>query len=179
MSEVDDDSVQRHQKEEFNQKKCIFCQIATKEKESAIVYEDDDVLVFPDIRPAARHHYLVIPRIHVGDPKSLCGKDIGLVERLVAVGKQVLQEKDVDTEDSRMGFHWPPFNSVQHLHLHAISPVSEMGFIARHVYRPDSWWFVTASWLLESLRKQTDAQQGESSAAAVVEETKQKSPSSL
>ena len=158
-------------------KNCIFCQIAAKEKESTIVYEDNNVIVFPDIRPAAKHHYLVIPKLHLGNPKSLCGKDIGLVEHLITIGKQVLQDKNADKEDSRFGFHWPPFNSVQHLHLHVISPVSEMGFIARHVYKPGSWWFVTASWLLDFLRKQTDLQKDESRDA--VNETKQKGSSSL
>lgn len=45
----------------------------------------------------------------------------------------------------RFGFHYPPFNSIQHLHLHAISPASSMSFVSRIIFRPDSLWFVTVS----------------------------------
>jgi hypothetical protein len=45
----------------------------------------------------------------------------------------------------RFGFHYPPFNSIHHLHLHAISPASSMSFVSRLIFRPDSWWFVSVS----------------------------------
>ena len=41
---------------------CIFCKIATKQIPSSIVYEDDALLAFKDINPAAPVHLLVIPK---------------------------------------------------------------------------------------------------------------------
>lgn len=67
------------------------------------------------------------------------------VKKMVDVGKSVLSENNGDVNDMRLGFHWPPVNSVSHLHLHVISPVSEMGFLAKVVYKPDTFWFVTVS----------------------------------
>lgn len=52
----------------------------------------------------------------------------------------------------RLGFHWPPFNTISHLHLHAISPQSEMSLISRAMFKPDSWWFVTVSKIINSLK---------------------------
>lgn len=44
---------------------CIFCKIVNKEIPAEIVYEDDTVLVFKDIRPAAPVHLLLIPKKHI------------------------------------------------------------------------------------------------------------------
>jgi histidine triad (HIT) family protein len=44
---------------------CIFCRIARGEIPSKKVYEDDQVVVFNDINPAAPIHLLVVPREHV------------------------------------------------------------------------------------------------------------------
>lgn len=44
-----------------------------------------------------------------------------------------------------LGFHWPPFHMVSHLHLHVIAPADQMGFIARNMFRPNSMWFVSVS----------------------------------
>ncbi len=47
-------------------KDCLFCKIANKEIESDIVFEDDKVMAFKDISPAAPVHLLVIPKKAAG-----------------------------------------------------------------------------------------------------------------
>lgn len=44
---------------------CIFCKIARKEIPANKVYEDDDILAFHDINPAAPVHFLLIPKLHI------------------------------------------------------------------------------------------------------------------
>ena len=134
---------------------CIFCKIAAKEvEETELKYENDQIAAFSDRKPAAEHHYLVVPKEHYGNPKSLYSEDhIGLLERLLEVGKKIIADNQADGEDVLFGYHWPPFNSIQHLHLHVISPRSQMGFFARQIYKPNSLWFVTHDWLLEYLKK--------------------------
>ncbi len=44
---------------------CIFCKIVNKEIPAEVVYENDAVLVFKDIRPAAPVHLLLIPKKHI------------------------------------------------------------------------------------------------------------------
>ena len=43
---------------------CIFCKIAAKEIPAGVVHEDDDMLCFKDINPAAPVHLLLIPKVH-------------------------------------------------------------------------------------------------------------------
>ena len=43
---------------------CLFCKIARGEIPSQKVYEDDDVVAFKDIHPAAPVHLLIIPKQH-------------------------------------------------------------------------------------------------------------------
>ena len=40
---------------------CLFCKIAAKQVPASVVYEDDELLAFKDINPAAPVHLLIIP----------------------------------------------------------------------------------------------------------------------
>jgi hypothetical protein len=51
----------------------------------------------------------------------------------------------LDMNSIRTGFHWPPFTTVGHLHLHIISPVENMSFIKNLMFKPNSLWFVSVS----------------------------------
>lgn len=138
---------------------CIFCKIAANEvEESRLEYEDEQVAAFSDHKPAAKFHFLVIPKEHCGNPKSLHSEDhIHLLETMLEVGKKVLVDNKANCEDALFGYHWPPFNSIQHLHLHAISPRSQMGFFRRQAYKPNSLWFVTHEWLMEHLKNKNSS----------------------
>ena len=48
---------------------CLFCKIRDKKIPAAFVYEDNDVMVFPDIRPIKRVHLLIVPKKH-GDARG-------------------------------------------------------------------------------------------------------------
>ena len=44
---------------------CLFCKIIKGEIPSTKVYEDEEILAFNDINPAAPIHILVIPKKHI------------------------------------------------------------------------------------------------------------------
>ena len=57
---------------------CIFCKIISGEIPSSIIEQNDYVIVIKDISPRAPIHYLIIPKKHIPDLRSLqeCDKDI-------------------------------------------------------------------------------------------------------
>ena len=50
---------------------CLFCRIANHEIQSDIVYENDEVICFRDIHPAAPTHVLIMPKKHFKDILAL------------------------------------------------------------------------------------------------------------
>ncbi|HBV20980.1 MAG TPA: histidine triad nucleotide-binding protein [Nitrosomonas sp.] len=44
---------------------CIFCKILRDEIPAQKIYEDNDLIAFNDIHPAAPVHFLIIPRTHI------------------------------------------------------------------------------------------------------------------
>ncbi|XP_071541693.1 adenosine 5'-monophosphoramidase HINT3-like isoform X1 [Panulirus ornatus] len=132
--------------------KCTFCRICDGLEPSNIVHQDEEFVVFPDIRPAAPHHYLILPRHHYRDAKSLTEEHIPMVEKMVSLSKEVLTAQGGSPATARLGFHWPPFHSISHLHLHIIAPEDEMGFIARGIFKANSFWFVTPETVMQRLQ---------------------------
>lgn len=132
---------------------CIFCKICCKEEQAEVVYEDLDYVCFVDRKPASKHHYLVVPRHHIPDPRALTSSHAPLVQRMVEIGYRVLGEQGGNIEEARLGFHWPPFVLVKHLHLHVISPEGDMGWGNRNiVFRKDSYVFSSPAYLLNYLK---------------------------
>ncbi|XP_062407397.1 adenosine 5'-monophosphoramidase HINT3-like isoform X2 [Sardina pilchardus] len=107
---------------------CVFCNIANGTDPNAeILCQDEEVVCFKDISPAAPHHYLVVPRLHIEDCSELRPEHTALVVRMANMGLAALQANNVtDFSDIRLGFHIPPAISVPHLHLHVLAPRSRM-----------------------------------------------------
>ncbi|XP_020534271.1 bifunctional adenosine 5'-phosphosulfate phosphorylase/adenylylsulfatase HINT4 [Jatropha curcas] len=102
---------------------CIFCQIAHNSTSTTLLHSDDRVVAFQDIRPAAFRHYLVIPVEHISTVKDLQRReeDYALVNHMLIVGKMLLNRDAPQSKQYRFGFHQPPLNSVNHLHLHCLA----------------------------------------------------------
>ncbi|XP_040920362.1 histidine triad nucleotide-binding protein 3-like isoform X2 [Toxotes jaculatrix] len=132
---------------------CPFCQIANNQIDTEILLSDDQLVCFRDLKPGATHHYLVVPRRHIDNCKTLQGDSIPLVERMEEMGRSILERNKVcDLDDIRMGFHLPPFSSVPHLHLHALAPASKMNFRSQLRYGSQSYWFITVDQVLSQLK---------------------------
>ncbi|KAG7444700.1 HIT-like protein [Guyanagaster necrorhizus] len=98
-------------------KSCVFCNVS-KETGFNILWEDHKFIAFYDRNPACRHHVQLIPKTHIRSIKYLTKDDVQLVRDMADIGMNILSNLDIPKDMRRMGFHIPPFNSVNHLHLH-------------------------------------------------------------
>ncbi|XP_077566617.1 adenosine 5'-monophosphoramidase HINT3-like [Stigmatopora nigra] len=123
---------------------CVFCLIARGEDRDAhVLKKDKDLVCFRDILPAAPHHYLVVPIEHIDNCFSLNVEHITLVEKMVEMGRAVLLDQGVtDMTDIRIGFHQPPYTSVDHLHLHVLAPASQIKENMMFKFRPGTTSYV-------------------------------------
>lgn len=64
-------------------------------------------------------------------------------DKIIGCVQLVMQKQGFDINSTRTGFHWPPFNTVNHLHLHLISPVENMSIVKRMVFKLNTPWFVS------------------------------------
>ncbi|SDA03007.1 BZ3500_MvSof-1268-A1-R1_Chr11-1g03258 [Microbotryum saponariae] len=115
-------------------KDCIFCGVTKSNSAFKVVYEDNEFVVFRDRSPGSKVHLLAIPKSHVDNVKMLLREDLDFVERIKAVGHVALQQAGVAPHQRRLGFHIPPFFSVNHLHLHLLS--TPLPFPGSFKYRP-------------------------------------------
>jgi histidine triad (HIT) family protein len=70
---------------------CIFCKIISGAIPSKKIYEDVDFIAFHDIKPMAKVHFLIVPKLHVESLKdcdvthqTLLGKALLLAPKLAA-----------------------------------------------------------------------------------------------
>lgn len=96
---------------------CLFCQVAAREAEAWIVFEDDETLAFLDHRPLFPGHCLLIPKSHyetLADlPAELLGQVFSNVQRLArAVETAMAAEGSFVAVNNRVS------QSVPHFHVH-------------------------------------------------------------
>jgi histidine triad (HIT) family protein len=108
---------------------CIFCKIAAKQIPASVVYEDDELLAFKDINPAAPVHLLVIPKQHIATLSDCSDAQAPLLGKMLALAPKLAAQHDiavqVDAEGKLSGGYKTLINAgpdggqeVYHLHLH-------------------------------------------------------------
>ncbi|CAB3369211.1 Hypothetical predicted protein [Cloeon dipterum] len=130
---------------------CIFCRICDLKEPNVILYQDQDCVVFNDHRPVAPNHFLVVTRHHIPNVRSLIKSDIPIIQMLWSIGQRELEKRGANLVDARLGFHKPPRNSVNHLHMHVISPASTLSRGEKKRFGLDTWYFVSVEKVLKFL----------------------------
>jgi histidine triad (HIT) family protein len=110
---------------------CIFCKIAAKQIPSKAIYEDEDLIAFHDINPAAPVHFLIVPKQHIPTLSECNETHASLLGKMMLLAPKLAQEQGCAYVSSAEGrgtggfktlFNTGPDGGqeVYHLHLHVI-----------------------------------------------------------
>ena len=100
---------------------CLFCKIIKGDIPSEKVYEDDKVLAFKDIQPAAPIHILIIPKQHVANIME--ATDANMMQALMEAVRKVAVQLGVDKTGFRLITNCgkDAGQEVMHLHFHLLA----------------------------------------------------------
>ena len=101
---------------------CLFCGIAEGRIKGNILYQDDSIVAFKDIRPQAPVHVLIVPRKHVVTISDLEASDEALAGQILSVAAKLAREQGIAESGFRVVVNSGPDAglSVFHLHFHLL-----------------------------------------------------------
>jgi histidine triad (HIT) family protein len=101
---------------------CLFCKIVNGDIPTDRIYEDDDVLAFPDINPAAPVHVLIIPKRHIATTLDLADEAPELAGAMMKAAAEVARKKNIDKSGYRLIYNTNADGGqeVFHVHMHVL-----------------------------------------------------------
>jgi histidine triad (HIT) family protein len=101
---------------------CIFCKIAAGEIPAKVAFQNDELLAFHDINPAAPTHILIIPREHIASVNEINDQNAPLVGRIIQKAADLAREQGIASNGYRIvtNIGDDGGQSVHHLHIHLL-----------------------------------------------------------
>jgi histidine triad (HIT) family protein len=101
---------------------CLFCKVVAKKIPSQVVFEDEHVVAFRDIRPVAPTHILIIPRVHFASLDDAKPEHRDVMGHALLVAAKIAREQGLAENGYRAvintGTH--AGQTVFHLHVHLL-----------------------------------------------------------
>ena len=102
---------------------CIFCKIINGDIPSEKVYEDESVLAFKNIHPAAPIHVLVIPKKHIKSLLEVTNEDSEVISHIYEVINKIAKDMNIEEDGFRVIVNCgkDAGQEVMHLHFHLLA----------------------------------------------------------
>jgi histidine triad (HIT) family protein len=99
---------------------CRFCEIIRGERKADYVYQDEALIVFRDIHPAAPVHLLIVPRKHIRSINDLKEEDRGIIERMFFKARDIARDKGISETGYKLLINVERGGGkvIFHLHMH-------------------------------------------------------------
>lgn len=147
---------------DYSKNPTVFGKILQGSSKAKILAESPDLLAFQDILPRAPLHGLVVSKRYIPTIQDVhvetngaemvndsCKESMEMLlhqmeEMAHGLLKHHLTPQQYQDRDYILCFHIPPFNSVDHLHLHVLAPASQMQWIWKDVkYNTNKRWCIS------------------------------------
>lgn len=113
---------------------CIFCKIVAKQIPADVIYEDEELLAFKDIHPAAPVHFMIIPKLHLATLAAAKPEHASLLGRMLELAPRLAHEQGcgvhTSADGSMTGGYKTLINTgpdggqeVYHMHMHIMGGV--------------------------------------------------------
>ena len=99
---------------------CIFCKIINGEIPKEFDYEDENVVVFPDINPLSPIHLLIIPKKHIEDFFHVDEKIHIAITNAI---KKLIDKERLMGKGYRISVNGGGAQDINHLHFHLRAPI--------------------------------------------------------
>lgn len=85
------------------------------------IFEDEDVMVFPDIHPMKPIHLLIVPKKHIEDFSDL--SDPILMQKIFKTTQEMIDKMKLRDKGVRVIINAQGAQIVPHLHIHLQGPL--------------------------------------------------------
>jgi histidine triad (HIT) family protein len=102
---------------------CVFCKIAEKKIEAKIVFENDEIIAFNDIKPLAPVHVLIIPKKHIASINDVNDpNDVKLLGYMIVTARDIAEQLGIAKDGYKLLFRTGKHGGqeMDHIHLHLI-----------------------------------------------------------
>lgn len=96
----------------------IFTKIINREIPASIVYEDDLVIAFKDINPAAPIHILVVPKKEIPTLNDIKEEDSKYITAIFSAIRKITADLNIQEEGYRVIANCNSFGGQEVFHLH-------------------------------------------------------------
>ena len=117
----------------MSEAECIFCKVIARNVDASIVYQDDRVTAFMDIRPLTEGHLLVVPNQHSRDLEGVAAETAGWMTEIGRKLGLAMLESDLGCKAFNLFLAngAEAGQTVFHSHMHVIPRYPNDGFGVR------------------------------------------------
>src|SRR5258707_15887179 len=109
----------------------LFEKIIAGDLPATVVYRDDRVIAFLDIRPAAPGHILIVPNKPIPTANDIVDEDASLIGHMFIVSRDLARAQGIAESGYRLiiNFNADGGQEVYHLHVHLLGgpPLGPVG----------------------------------------------------
>ena len=101
-----------------NDNACIFCKIISGVIPAKKIYEDSDFIAFHDIKPMAKVHFLIVPKLHIETLKDCSETHQALLGKALLLAAKLAEKQGLNGFKTLINTGREGGQEVFHLHIH-------------------------------------------------------------